>query len=179
MRATWVQDFPRSPSQGFKDAESQPCLVVSLTHDHHQADVIRGLFGTVLLTVLSLVGCHRQSTSSPPAATSVLDAPHQAGSVGHAVPCADLAKVRLPSATITTADSVAAGAFVPPPGALGPLVPPGARLPYADCRHSVASPPPSNRSPTPRSSSRSGCRSAAMAGLSESATAEWPGSSST
>lgn len=87
------------------------------------------MLGTGCL-IISLVGCDRQPTSSPPAAIAARDAP-QAGSVGGAVPCADLANVRLPGATITTTDRVSAGGFVPPPGALGPTLPLGAPSMYA------------------------------------------------
>lgn len=52
------------------------------------------------------------------------------GAVANPASCGELATLNLPTTTITAADDVAAGAFVPPVGAFGPPAPPGAPSPY-------------------------------------------------
>jgi len=81
------------------------------------------------VTALSLSACNRQSPSSTQVPASP-EAP-QSRSVAGATSCGELTKVGLPNTAITAADDIAAGAFVPPPGAFSPPAPPGAPTPYA------------------------------------------------
>src|SRR5688500_320730 len=82
----------------------------------------------VCVIALAFSACNQSpSQTQAPAST---DAP-QNGSVSSAISCGELAKLNLPTTTITAADDIAAGAFVPPAGAVGPPAPPGAPPPYA------------------------------------------------
>jgi feruloyl esterase len=83
----------------------------------------------VCVTALALSACNRQSPSSTQAPASS-DAP-QGRSLASGSSCGDLAKLSLPNTTITAADDIAVGAFVPPAGTFSPPAPPGAPTPYA------------------------------------------------
>jgi feruloyl esterase len=68
----------------------------------------------VFVAVLSLSACNRPSPSSAQGTTTAADA-SQVSPLAAVIPCGDLAKLSLPNTMITAAESVAAGAFVPPP----------------------------------------------------------------
>ena len=92
-------------------------------------NITRYLGSFVCVIALAISSCNRQSPSQTKAPASP-EAP-QNGSVSSAISCGELAKLNLPTTTITAADDIAAGTFVPPPGAFGPPAPPGAPPPYA------------------------------------------------
>jgi feruloyl esterase len=82
---------------------------------------MRGAGIAALLALIGFAACNRQPASRQQQATPS-NAP---------TPCEDLAKLSLPNTTITLAERVPAGAFMPPPGAPASPAPDAPKVSYA------------------------------------------------
>ena len=122
-RAAWFQGWQSELTSAIVGARP---LDVARTM---KQNITRCIGRFVCVTALALSACNRQSPSSTQAPASS-DAP-QGRSLASGSSCGDLAKLSLPNTTITAADDIAVGAFVPPAGAFSPPAPPGAPTPYA------------------------------------------------
>src|SRR5580765_7883018 len=92
-------------------------------------NITRCIGRCIYATALALSACNRQSPPQTQAPAST-EAPRN-GSLASPSACGELAKLSLPNTTLTAADDIAAGAFVPPAGAFSPPAPPGAPPPYS------------------------------------------------